>query len=298
MSQQPGRATRSVRPDRSGSYERAPRPTRQGPPRGIGGGNVNSTLSIIIAVLAVLLGFFILRDIRSDQGAPVAGGGETASGEVTTETTVEQAPATTTTLLLTAFKVQIANASGVAGSAGQLTTELQGRGYIVQPAMNKSEITPKQTVTVVYYLLGSETAAAAIATEPSNAATVSRKPSTSVDPAARRRDTRAGITLASVVMGWAKRSSWRARKSAWLSTSPLSAATRYAWLPAASSSSLFTGCALGSEMMPTLAHRVWPSTATRASGWLTARRSRSSATIAARIARVLSPSSPISAAAL
>jgi len=165
MSQQPGRATRSVRPDRSGSYERAPRPTRQGPPRGIGGGNVNSTLSIIIAVLAVLLGFFILRDIRSDQGAPVAGGGETASGEVTTETTVEQAPATTTTLLLTAFKVQIANASGVAGSAGQLTTELQGRGYIVQPAMNKSEITPKQTVTVVYYLLGSETAAAAIATE-------------------------------------------------------------------------------------------------------------------------------------
>jgi hypothetical protein len=132
----------------------------------MGGGNVNSTLSIIIAVLAVLLGFFILRDIRSDQGAPIAtGGDEAAAGEVTTETTVEQAPVTTTTLLLTAFKVQIANASGVAGSAGQLTTELQGRGYIVQPAMNKSEITPKQTVTVVYYLLGSEAAAAAIATE-------------------------------------------------------------------------------------------------------------------------------------
>ncbi|MEY2740804.1 MAG: hypothetical protein RL283_906 [Actinomycetota bacterium] len=175
MSQQPGRATRSVRPDRSGSYERAPRPTGGGSRGGgrmgglggaMGGGNVNSTLSIIIAVLAVLLGFFILRDIRSDQGAPIAtGGDEAAAGEVTTETTVEQAPVTTTTLLLTAFKVQIANASGVAGSAGQLTTELQGRGYIVQPAMNKSEITPKQTVTVVYYLLGSEAAAAAIATE-------------------------------------------------------------------------------------------------------------------------------------
>jgi len=53
----------------------------------------------------------------------------------------------------------------MSGTAGQLTTELQGRGYIVQPAMNKSEITPKQTMTVVYYLLGSEAAAAAVASE-------------------------------------------------------------------------------------------------------------------------------------
>ena len=68
-----------------------------------------------------------------------------------------------TTLVLTSFKIQVTNASGISGSAGQLTTELQGRGYIVQPANNKSEITPKQTVTVVYYLLGSEQAAAAVA---------------------------------------------------------------------------------------------------------------------------------------
>jgi hypothetical protein len=46
-----------------------------------------------------------------------------------------------------------------------LTTELQGRGFIVQPALNKSEITPKQTVTVVYYLLGSEVVAASVAKE-------------------------------------------------------------------------------------------------------------------------------------
>jgi len=141
------------------------RPRRTPTDRRPSGGtsNINSTLSIIIAVLAILLGFFILRDIRNDQT------GQTASIE--TEATIDPSVATIaevpveTTLVKTAFKVQITNASGISGSAGQLTTELQGRGYIVQPANNKSEITPKQTVTVVYYLLGSEGAAATIANE-------------------------------------------------------------------------------------------------------------------------------------
>ena len=123
--------------------------------------NVNSTLSIIIAVLAVLLGFFILRDIRSDQTGPAAVA-ETETTVDPTQTTVGEV-VVPTTLVLTSFKIQVTNASGISGSAGQLTPELQGRGYIVQPANNKSEITPKQTVTVVYYLLGSEQAAAAVA---------------------------------------------------------------------------------------------------------------------------------------
>ncbi len=129
-----------------------------------GGSNVNSTLSIIIAVLAVLLGFFILRDIRSDQSGQTLQAESDNTVAPETDTTLVEVPVSTT-LVLTAFKVQIANASGLSGSAGQLTTELQGRGYIVQPALNKSEITPKQTVTVVYYLLGSEAAAAAVANE-------------------------------------------------------------------------------------------------------------------------------------
>ena len=142
---------------------------------------------------------------------------------------------------------------------------------------------------------------APIATEPSNADTVRRNDSTRSQPAIACRLTSAGITLASVVMCWWMRSWWATRRSAWLSTSPLSVATTYGHGPAAgelSSSSLFTGCAFGSEMMPTLAHRVWPSTAVRAPGEATATRSRSSPEIAARSARVLSPSSPISAAAL
>ena len=136
---------------------RAPSESRQAS----GTTNVNSTLSIIIAVLAVLLGFFILRDIRSDQ----TGKSSVAATEIvtdSTETTMGEV-VVPTTLVLTSFKIQVTNASGISGSAGQLTTELQGRGYIVQPANNKSEITPKQTVTVVYYLLGSEQAAAAVA---------------------------------------------------------------------------------------------------------------------------------------
>lgn len=147
--------------------QRRPRPAPE--PRAA---NVNSVLSIAVAVLAVLLGFFILRDLRNDSGV-AAPEGSTQTEEAATETTLDTMPVETTVapVVLTAFKVQIANASGVSGSAGLLTTELQGKGYIVQPAINKSEITPKQTVTVVYYLLGSEAAAAQVAKELGGVAT-------------------------------------------------------------------------------------------------------------------------------
>lgn len=128
-------------------------------------------LSVAVAVLSVLLGFFILRDLRNDTG--ISSPEDATSEELATETTLDLIPVETTlpTVVLTAFKVQIANASGVSGSAGLLTTELQGRGYIVQPAINKSEITPRQTTTVVYYLLGSEAPAAQVARELGGVAT-------------------------------------------------------------------------------------------------------------------------------
>ena len=149
-----------------GQEQRRPRPAPEPRPA-----NVNSVLSIAVAVLAVLLGFFILRDLRNDP--PLSSTATESAEEAATETTVEVIPVDTTAapVVLTAFKVQIANASGVSGSAGLLTTELQGKGYIVQPAINKSEITPKQTTTVVYYLLGSEAAAAQVAQELGGVAT-------------------------------------------------------------------------------------------------------------------------------
>jgi hypothetical protein len=105
------------------------------------------------------------------------------------------------------------------------------------------------------------------------------------------------MTFASVVISAASRSPSAVRRSAKLSTSPLSTAVTYG--PSTRSSSvLSSGWAFGCEMIPTLAHRVWPSTIAEAVSPASARRSRSSAAMAARMARVLSPSSPISAAAL
>lgn len=112
----------------------------------------------------------ILRDIRGDSTtAPAADGGATTDTVVTDTIPVETTVGVT--IPLTAFKIQVANASKVSGSAGQLTTELQGRGYIVQPAVNTSETTPKQTTTVVYYLPGSEGQAALVAAELGGVAT-------------------------------------------------------------------------------------------------------------------------------
>ena len=106
------------------------------------------------------------------------------------------------------------------------------------------------------------------------------------------------MTFASVVIGSAICNPLRTLMSAWLSTSPFSAASMYGAAELPPTSSLFTGCAFGSEMMPTLAQRVCPRIDTRAFGWLTSNRNSASLATVVRIARVLSPSSPISAAAL
>ncbi len=153
--------------ERMSQEQRRPRPTPE--PRTA---SVNSVLSIAVAVLAVLLGFFILRDLRNDSGIAATDPGS-MDESAPQDTTVETLPVETTMVpvVLNAFKVQIANGSGISGSAGLLTTEMQGRGYLVQPAINKSEVTPKQTVTIVYYLLGSEAPAAQVARDLGGVAT-------------------------------------------------------------------------------------------------------------------------------
>ena len=101
---------------------------RRGP--GSSGSSLNSTMSIVVAAVAVLLGFLILRDIGgSDSSSSDIPVDSVTSETVVTETTLVDPAVTETTLTLTAFKVQIANASKVSGSAGDLTTQLQGRGF-------------------------------------------------------------------------------------------------------------------------------------------------------------------------
>ena len=49
---------------------------------------MNSSLSIIVAALAVLLGFFILRDISADNNSAPANTVATVPGETVTEETI------------------------------------------------------------------------------------------------------------------------------------------------------------------------------------------------------------------
>lgn len=141
--------------------------SRQARPQAGGNGagqNFNSTLSIVVAVIAVLVGFFILRDINSDSTSPASSPSDDTSVDASGTTIADAAattlpPATNTT----GFKVLVANGSGVPGSAGDLSVALQGLGFIVQPPLNKSDATPKQTLTMVYYIAGQEANAANVA---------------------------------------------------------------------------------------------------------------------------------------
>jgi hypothetical protein len=140
--------------------------SRQARPQNGGNGagqNFNSTLSIVVAVIAVLVGFFILRDINSDSSSPSST--PTDDTSVDAGTTVPDASQTTLAPVTntTGFKVLVANASGVPGSAGDMSVALQGLGFIVQPPLNKSDATPKQTLTMVYYIAGQEANAANVA---------------------------------------------------------------------------------------------------------------------------------------
>jgi len=140
--------------------------SRQARPQNGGNGagqNFNSTLSIVVAVVAVLVGFFILRDINSDSSNSSSSPSDDTSVDVGTtvpDAAVTTLPAATNT---TGFKVLVANGSGVPGSAGDLSVALQGLGFIVQPPLNKSDATPKQTLTMVYYIAGQEANAANVA---------------------------------------------------------------------------------------------------------------------------------------
>ena len=127
------------------------------------GVSVSTTLSVIVAAIAVLLGFLILRDVNRDRG-------DTNAPDQTDETTTmpidpsgSTIPTDTTTLPRTGFKVMVANASGVTGSAGQMSTALQAQQFIVTQPTNAAETVGKQTATKVYYVAGYESGAAAVA---------------------------------------------------------------------------------------------------------------------------------------
>ncbi len=130
--------------------------------------SAGTVAGVVVSVVAVVLGFVILRDLSS---ADDAGGGDvtpvvtsTVPGPV--DTTL--APVTTPVVTVpeinkTGYKIVVANASGVGGSAGQLTIALQGQGFIVEPATNSSPDRRDVEITTVYYLAGNEANASSVA---------------------------------------------------------------------------------------------------------------------------------------
>jgi len=127
-----------------------PPPTQRSPRQGVGGSPLGSTLSIVLAVVAVVVGFLILNNITDD-------GGSSSGTETVTTTTVAAlgtvVDATTTTteppLVTEGATVIVANASGVPGSAGRMTDELTALGFTMGTATNATTGIIEQSI--VYY---------------------------------------------------------------------------------------------------------------------------------------------------
>jgi hypothetical protein len=112
---------------------------RRNPRQGVGGSPVGSTLSIVLAVVAVIAGFLILRNLTqedstaigsSDPSEQVAGaGGPTTTIDVGVTTTAAPVTTTTVALVTEGAIVVVANGNTVGGSAGRMSETLAGAGY-------------------------------------------------------------------------------------------------------------------------------------------------------------------------
>lgn len=134
-----------------------PGPARR-PRAGDGGAPVSGALAIVLAVVAVVAGFLILRAISDDDNGSAASPG---NGDDTTDTTVASSavvttvPATTTTttppLVTEGAVVVVANASNVNGSAGAMSDDLAAVGFEMGTATNVSGAMGQQETSSIYY---------------------------------------------------------------------------------------------------------------------------------------------------
>lgn len=137
---------------------------RRAPRTGEGGAPVSGALAIVLAAVAVIAGWLILRSISDDSDA--AGGfdstGTQESDDQADDTTddsvaVATLPTTTTTppLVTTGATVLVANANGVPGSAGSMSRALETTaGFAVADPVNVSSAIPDQETSVVYFVAG------------------------------------------------------------------------------------------------------------------------------------------------
>lgn len=135
---------------------------------------VGSTLSIVLAVIAVVAGFLILRELTdddgstttADEGTPEETGPEITGPLVSTPgegtTAAGGAPSTTAPpAVRSGATIAVANASGVGGSAGAMSSALTTEGYegVGEPGNSTGE---QLSSSVVYYV-ATDAAAQAVA---------------------------------------------------------------------------------------------------------------------------------------
>ncbi|MEO6125385.1 MAG: LytR C-terminal domain-containing protein [Ilumatobacteraceae bacterium] len=135
---------------------------------------MGSTVSIVIAVIAVVVGFLVLKNITDSDSSSSSGGvpSQTAATVPTGDTTgIIDAGSTTssidtsvaTTLPFNfdpAQQVIVANAAGIGGTAGRYSEALKTLGWTMGKPANA---TSTLAVSVVYYLPGGEAVAASVA---------------------------------------------------------------------------------------------------------------------------------------
>lgn len=118
---------------------------------------MGSTAAIVIAIVAVVAGFLILRQIRDDDepGATTTSVPDVIESQTTTPisaaaTVTLPAPTAPTTIapVVDGATVIVANASTVNGAAGILSTALTGKGFTMGAATNASA--KQQDTTVLY----------------------------------------------------------------------------------------------------------------------------------------------------
>lgn len=157
-------------PDGGAQPERG---TRRPPRLGDSGAPIGSTLSIVLALVAVVAGFLILRAISDDDGDGGAtltppGGNTTVAGEATTtvagsDGTAVAPPTTESGPAQRGARVIIANANDTGGSAGRMSRALETAGWtVVEPV---DAVAPEnQLEESKVYFVASNAPAQAVAT--------------------------------------------------------------------------------------------------------------------------------------
>jgi LytR cell envelope-related transcriptional attenuator len=130
-------------------------PARRSGDPGSGGPNGTAIKAAVVLVAFVITTVLVLGVIH-----PTAATIGTAASPSVSTTTKPPVPTTTTTTTPPHVPVLAANASGVPGAAGSVTTQLQTSGWDMLPPVNASA---RVTVSNVYYVAGQKAAAQAAA---------------------------------------------------------------------------------------------------------------------------------------